>query len=210
MMKYQQWRNIQEDQKETPFKRIEKLHPHKMLLLLGVMGSGLISLFLLAGYLVMRYQVRESLLLPKGFILGIIVLLSSCFLIHRVLPLFAQDRLRSLLLSMGLALILGLAFAFCQYFAWKELLVYGVEFNEESAGSYIYFLSGIHLVQVFAGLAYMSFLLFDTWKISLDPVKSLIMITNPYQKVKLEILSWSWNFLSFSWLAVFLVLLFTI
>ncbi len=207
---YQQWRNIKESDKETAIRRIEKLHPHKMLVLLAVMASGLISLFLLSGFLVMRYQVQETLFLPKGFILGIIALLFSCFLIHRVSPYFAEDRLRSLLSSMGLALVLGLFFAFCQYFAWKELLVYGIQLNEESAGSYIYFLSGVHLIQVLAGLAYMSFLLFEMWKLSLDPVKSLIMTTNPYQKVKLEILSWSWNFLSFSWLAVFLVLLFAI
>ena len=70
--------------------------------------------------------------------------------------------------------------------------------------------SGLSLIQVIACMAYVSFLLFDMWKISLDPVKSLIMTTNPYQIVKLEILSWYWKFLSFSWLAVFLVFLFTI
>ena len=69
-------------------------------------------------------------------------------------------------------------------------MVYGIEFQEESAGSYIYLLSLVHLVQVIACLAYVSFLLYDMWKISLDPVKSLIMTTNPYQLVKLEILSW--------------------
>lgn len=190
--------------------RIEKLHPHKMLVLLGFMGSSLVSLFLLGGFLVMRYQVRESLFLPKGFVLGIIALLFSSFLIQRVLRLFAQDKLGRLLSSLGLALGLGVIFAFCQYFAWKELLFNGVEFEEESAGSYIYFLSGVHLVQVFAGLAYLSFMLFDMWKISLDPIKSLIMSTNPYQVIKLEILSWSWKFLTFSWLVVFLVFLFAI
>jgi len=207
---HQQWRHIQESQKETPLRRIEKLHPHKMLVLLGAMGSGLISLFLLAGFLVTRYQVREELLLPKGFIFGVIVLLFSCFLVHRVLLLFQQDRFQQVLSSLGIALFLGVTFAFSQYFAWKELLIYGVEFNEESAGSYIYFLSGVHLVQVIAVLAYMSYLLFDMWKVSLDPVKSLIMSTNPYQKIKLEILSWSWNFLSFGWLLIFLIFLFTI
>ena len=207
---YQQWRNIQESQKETPLRRIERLHPHKMLVLLGVMGSGLISLFLLAGFLVTRYQVREELFMPKGFVFGMITLLISAFLIHRVLPLFAQDRLKKVLSSLGIALFLGLTFAFSQYFAWKELMLQGIQFSEESAGSYIYFLSGVHLIQVIAVLAYMSFLLFDMWKVSLDPVKSLIMSTNPYQKVKLEILSWSWNYLSFGWLLVFLVFLFAI
>ena len=64
---HQQRRNIQESKKETPLRRIEKLHPHKMLALLVVMGSALISLFLLADYLVMSYQVRESFVFAQRF-----------------------------------------------------------------------------------------------------------------------------------------------
>ena len=185
------------------------MHPHKMLLLLGILGSSLIFLFLLIGYVVNKSDWDILFRLPRAFTISTLILLISSFVMARVLPLYNQERINPLLRSLGITLILGGVFLISQFIGWRELFQSGFEFSGEVSVSYIYILSGIHLFHLIGCLAFLCYQFVQIWKVYRNPVGVLIMVTNPYGKIKMEMLTIYWHFLDISWIVIFLFFLFT-
>jgi len=61
-----------------------------------------------------------------------------------------------------------------------------------------------------AGLAFLCYLLVNTIWVSKDPIRTLIMVTNPYEKIKLQIFVIYWQFLDMLWLVLFFYFLFAL
>jgi cytochrome c oxidase subunit 3 len=194
------------DLKKRAFQQIEKMHHHKMFLFVSLFGSTLIFLFMLIAFATAPLEIRESpdFRIPKAFAISTIVLLLSSGTISRILPLFAIGELRAVLKWMGITLFLGLLFALCQFIGWQELSRGNVFFDGKNSGAYLYVISGLHLIHVVAGISYLIYLLLNCYNADKDGVKKLVYETNPYQKIKFEMLRDLWLFTSFIWLLLFL------
>jgi len=211
MSMHEQWRNTKVDKPDTTFNRIEKLHPHKMFMYLSILGSGLIFLFLVFAYLVNidTIDVFKEHHLPKPFTISTFLLLFSSYTVSRVVPNYQKDRISKMVIALGLTLFVGILFVICQYLGWRELEVRGVYLTNEVSGAYLYLIFGLHILHVMICLTVLSVIFLSTWRTSKDAVKSLIFFTNPYQRIKLEMLATYWHFLDFSWFILFFIFFFT-
>ncbi len=202
--------NIQKKQQESTFERIERMHPHKMLLYLAIIGSSLIFFFMLVAYTISKPQLASfgNFPMPKAFVFSTIVMLIAGFVSTKVMPAFLNDDIHKLKRVLLLILLLGLTFAISQFMGWQALRNSGIFMEGQGAGSFLYVLTGLHAVHLLGGLGFLAYLSIYTLWVANDPVRQLIMVTNPYQKIKLQIFSIYWIFLDIAWLALFFYFLF--
>ena len=202
--------NIQKQQQESTFERIERMHPHKMLLYLAIIGSSLIFFFMLVAYTISKPQMVSfgNFPMPKAFVFSTVVMLVSGFVSTKILPAFVNDDIHKLKRVLWFTLLLGLTFSISQFMGWQELRSSGIFMEGKGAGSFLYVLTGLHAAHHLGGLGFMTYLTGFTFWAANDPVRQLIMVTNPYQKIKLQIFSIYWIFLDVAWIVLFFYFLF--
>lgn len=204
-------KNIQAKYRESSFQQIEKMHPYKMLLVLGIVGIAMIFVFLVIAYTVSisnDLQVSE-VRLPKIFTLATIILLGSSFALNLAIKAFHEDNMRQLNFMIFLVLLMGVIFTGCQFLGWLDLKESGIFLAGQSSGTFLYVISGLHLMHLTGGILFLLLALVKTYKVRQDPVKALIMVTNPFDKLRLELLTVYWHFLSALWLFLFFFFLYT-
>jgi cytochrome c oxidase subunit 3 len=192
--------------------KIEKLHPHKMLLYLIILGSSVIFFFMLIAFTATytRWQAEVGLsefFLPKAFILSTLILGFSSFIASHFLRAYRQEKLRKLRNLLGITLGLGLVFTLCQYWGWHELEQSGLSLSGISSGAYLYIISGLHILHLVGGMFFLSYEFIKISAAANDAVRSLILTTNPYEKTRLELLTAYWHYMDLLWLALFLYFL---
>ena len=203
-------KNTKKETQQTIIGRLEKLHPHKTLLYLSIFGSSLLFAFLITAY-AMRTDADTfiNFRFPKAFIVSLVLLLFSSFSISKALAAFREDNMKMLKHSLGITLVLGLAFTISQYVGWYELNQSNIYLSGEVSGSYLYVISGLHVLHLAAGLVFLTMMYTQISNVSRDPVRQLIMITNPYQRIKLEMLTVYWHFVDALWVVLFFYFLFS-
>ncbi len=207
-----QGNNIKKKQQESTFQKIERMHPHKMLLYLAIIGSSLIFLFMVIAYSISKPQngFLENFVMPKAFVFSTVVLIFSGFVSSRLERYYNEDKIDSLKKGLALTLFLGICFAISQYIGWEELKSSGIYLAGKASGSFLYVLTGLHVVHLIGGLVFLGYLLVNTIWVSKDPIRTLIMVTNPYEKIKLQIFAIYWQFLDVLWLLLFFYFLFAL
>ncbi len=204
-------KNVKVTQKESSFQQIDKMHPYKMFLVLGIIGISMLFLFLIIAYSLSISQsiLIEQVHLPKMFTLGTFLLIASSFSMSAALKAYEEDNLRRMHYSIFITLLMGIVFAGCQLLGWLELRVLGVFFEGTSSGSFLYVISGLHVLHLLIGLLFLGFALTRSFKVKQDPIKALVLVTNPFEKLKLELITSYWHYLGASWVALFFYFLFT-
>lgn len=203
-------RNTKKAAQQNVIERLEKLHPHKTLLYLAIFGSCLLFGFLITAYAMKTdYNTFIDFRFPKAFIVSLVLLLFSSFSISKALGAFRDDDMKALKQSLGLTLVLGLGFTISQYVGWYELNRSKIYLSGEVSGSYLYLISGLHVLHLAAGLVFLTVTYTHVSNVSRDQVKRLIMVTNPYQRIKLEMLTAYWHFVDILWVVLFFYFLFS-
>ena len=128
-----QGNNIKRQTQESTFQRIERMHPHKMLLYLTMIGSSLIFLFMVIAYTISKPQTAflENFSMPKAFVSSTVLLLLSGFCSSKLVRAFKDDQIKQLRDTLGLTLLLGIAFAVSQYIGWTPTPCLGYLFCRE-------------------------------------------------------------------------------
>ena len=191
--------------------RIEGIHPHKMIIYLTISVSCILYAFI--SFLFIRYLAHElngnyEFALPKFFTIGTLILTISGLFTSRLLKAYKNDEITLLRKQLSFILISGLLFFISQTVAWIELLKNDPAMESTKITTYLVIFSGIHLAFIFAGMIMTAMLFYKYMLIENDPVKTLIAVTSPIEKVRLEIFITFWNFNLFSWALIFLMFLF--
>lgn len=204
-------KKIQRDYSTHTLSKLEKIHPHIMFTYLSMFGSALIFLFMIIAYSLNKPDVSDFLnfQFPKAFIVSLVLLLISSFTISKAVPAFVRGNFSELKKSLGLTLFLSVTFTVSQYFGWYELTETGVYLEGRASGAYLYVISGLHIVHLVAGIALLSAVFFQISASTKDPVKQLMAETNPYQKIKLEVLTMYWHYMDILWVFLFFYFLFS-
>ncbi|MGB3587026.1 MAG: cytochrome c oxidase subunit 3 [Tunicatimonas sp.] len=204
-------KNTEKAERDNAITRLEKLHPHKTLLYLAIFGSSLVCLFMVVSYTMSQRNadVFINFEFPKTFVVSLVLLMFSSYTMTRVVPAFLKDDLKSVKSLLGITLILGVAFTISQYVGWSELYHSGIYLSGEASGAYLYVISGLHVLHLAAGLVVLTVMYTQISNVSRDPVKMLITVTNPYQRIKLEMLATYWHFVDALWLILFFYFLFS-
>lgn len=195
------------------FKEIEKWHPHKMLAHLILLGSFLVLVFLLITFTIESVAHHDFLVkikLPKFFIMATIIIMSSGLFKNDLLDLYARDDIDAIRKKFFEKFLFGAVFLLFQFVGWLELVFQGLTFKSHIIGTYLFLITGYHMVHVLTGLVFVTFFLYRSKDIHIDPVSKLLYFTAPYEKIKLEIFRTFWNFLGISWLFLFIWLVFLI
>lgn len=170
-------------------------------ILLWVAMASMVMLF--AG-LTSAYVVRKAegnwvdFTLPKMFTLSTIVIIISSFTIHFAVYFVKRNRLNLVKTFVLVTLGLGLAFVFMQFYAWTILVKNGIYFVGNPSGSFIYVLSGLHLLHLFGGII----------SIIVIATKSILERYTSHNYLGLQLGAIFWHFLDLLWVYLFLFVAF--
>ncbi len=193
------------------FREIEKMHPHKMLTYLFLFGSFLTLVFLLVSFtveFVSQQPAMQGIVLPKFFIIGTLVIMASGYLNRNVIQSYNKDDIEGIRKKLFGVFIVGSVFLIFQFVGWLEYIFQGLTFSENVIGTYLFLITGYHMLHVLIGLVTIAYFLYRTKDIFIDPVSNLIYFTSPYERIKLEIFISFWNFINISWIFLFVWLVF--
>ena len=167
----------------------------------------IISMCMIFGGLTSAYMVRRgdpgwlAFQLPKMFYISTAVIIASSFTFIFGYQSAKKNNFSGVKLGMFLTLVLGIGFAICQFLAWKALTAQGIFIGgsrSNPAGSFLYVISGAHLVHLAGGIIMLIFVC----------IKSFKEIYNSKNLLGLQLASIFWHFLDLLWVYLFLFLFF--
>lgn len=200
------------ENKEHWFTRIEKLHPYQTMMYLGMFGSGLIFLFLLIAFLGSQatFSFFNPLYFPKSFIVSSFVLLSSAYTASQIVPQYREDQTGKVKQYLWATLLLGLGFTAFQLLGWKELSEKGINFQGLPSGSFLYVLSGIHIIHLIGAMIFAIKLIRKVQACENDHVKNLVLLSNPFDRMTFQLFATYWKFMDLVWIILFFTLMWVI
>lgn len=200
--------NVKQPQKnQTWFQQIENLHPYETLLYLGMFGSGLIFMFLTIAFLFSGLDQLSGLnqKMPISFLLSTFLLVISGYTATRMRIFYQEERTQKVIDSLRNTLLLGLVFTLLQISGWIELEAMGISLQGIPSGSFLYVLTGIHIFHLVGAMIFAVILWVQLKKNQADEIKHLILLTNPFEKMRIRLFTVYWQFMDGIWLILFLL-----
>jgi cytochrome c oxidase subunit 3 len=192
---------------KTWFQRIEKQHPYETLLYLAMLGSGIIFLFLSLSFLFSGREYLQGLneQVPFAFLISTFLLVLSGYTAVKMRLYYQEENIAKLNRALQATFTLGLLFMVFQVLGWKELTDKGINFTGIPSGSFLYVLSGIHVLHLLGAMTFAAILLVELRKTQQDVVRRLVWSTNPYEKLRIRLFTVYWQFMDAVWLILFLL-----
>jgi cytochrome c oxidase subunit 3 len=187
------------------FQRVERMHPYETLLYLGIIGSGIIFIFLVLAFLFSGLNQLAGLNkhIPIAFLISTFLLILSSYTATQMRLYYQEERTDRLISSLRNTLALGIIFTLLQFIGWYELNQMGVDFQGIPSGSFLYLLSGIHIFHLVGAMIFAAILLIQIRNQKADDIQNLILITNPYEKMRIRLFTFYWHFMDLVWLILF-------
>ncbi|WP_317048771.1 cytochrome c oxidase subunit 3 [Algoriphagus aquaeductus] len=187
--------------------KLENLHPYETLLYLGMLGSGLIFLFLVVAFLFSGLSQLEGFnrRMPIAFLISTFMLVLSGYTATKMRLHYQEENIPKLESSLRNTFVLGLIFTVLQFAGWKELTDMGIKFTGIPSGSFLYVLSGIHIFHLIGAMVFAVILLLQLRKTQDDGIRRLVLITNPFEKMQIRLFTVYWHFMDAIWLVLFLL-----
>jgi cytochrome c oxidase subunit 3 len=197
---------------QTWLKRLENLHPYETLLYLGMLGSGLIFVFLVAAFLYSGINQLEGLnhRIPVAFLISTFMLILSGYTATKMRLHYEEENIPKLERALRNTFMLGVIFTILQFAGWKELQDMGINFRGLPSGSFLYLLSGIHIFHLLGAMVFAMILLVQLRKTQEDGVRKLILVTNPFEKMRIRLFTVYWHFMDAVWLILFFLFILSI
>ncbi len=139
--------------------------------------------------------------IPLAFYISTLIILLSSVSFHLAYKAAQKEQVAQARYGMLFTFLLGIVFTILQFMAWNNLVEQGVFFAGKlstAGGSYMYVISGMHLLHLFGGLIALLFVFFKT-SAKADFAKQIYRI---------ELAGIYWHFLGGLWVYLFLFLLF--
>jgi cytochrome c oxidase subunit III len=188
-------------------RNLRRLHPYQTMMYMAMVGSGFLFMMILVFFTAQRIGSSETVLnisLPKTFFASTAVMLLSAVTM-KLAHLYSQkDNLKKCTYMLMSVLVLAIAFSVFQVIGWIDF--YETAFKvpaKNMATSYVYFLTAIHMFHVLLAIGFLMYVLVPFLKNSRNVVKELILVTNPYQKKKMNMLFVFWYYVDVVWLVLF-------
>jgi len=190
--------NISEDEKQSIRSR-----SYKPLLWIAIISMCMIFAGLTSAYLVrMGDPGWMEFELPSIFFISTGVIIISSLTMLFAYKSAAKDNFSGVKIGMLLTLILGSCFIFLQFEAWKQLTEGGVFITGKTSnpsGSFLYAISGAHLVHLAGGIFMLIYVC----------IKSFREVYHSKNLLGLQLCSVYWHFLDLLWIYLFLFMYFT-
>jgi len=142
---------------------------------------------------------------PLAFLVSTFLLVLSGYTAVKMRLHYQEENIDKLYRSLKSTFILGLLFIAFQVLGWKELTDRGINFTGIPSGSFLYVLSGIHVLHLLGAMTFAAILLVEFRKTQQDVVRRLVWSTNPYEKLRIRLFTIYWQFMDAVWLILFLL-----
>ncbi|MDX2189264.1 MAG: cytochrome c oxidase subunit 3 [Bacteroidota bacterium] len=183
--------------------KLRKMHPFKLFMYIAILSIGILFFFLIVGFLLTNDA--SKFYLPKHFTFSTLVLLISSFYMYKSVQNYADDNIKMLLQNLVICFLLGQLFIYSQFKGWGELQQKGLFLSGNVNGSYLYLLSGLHVLHFVGGMIFLIVIFSKVYTCNRDEVKRLLYVTSPMDKMKLQLLHTYWQFMDIVWLVLFFV-----
>lgn len=178
------------------------------MLWLCMVSSGLIFTILLLAYVVRKVgHDWHNIPLPTVFLASTGVIMASSLTLHIANVAFRHDRFMQYRIYMGTTLFLGVLFVVLQVLGWRELMLKGVYLQTNPSSSFLFILSGLHLLHILLGLFFLGVAFAEVMR-RMPYVEVFVYSVNPPNRLKIRLFTLYWHFVDILWLYVFLFLLY--
>jgi cytochrome c oxidase subunit 3 len=176
------------------------------MLLLGIFGSVLFFLMLTLVYL-SRKSASDwmNFRLPGVFWLSTLIILLSSFSLHQAILAFRREQFFLYRIQVAMTLTLGFTFITMQCMGWSQLIEAGITLSRSPAGSFVYLLSGLHMLHILGGLIFLVVIFIESLRRT-SYVDSFVYSVNPPNQLKIKLATMYWHFVDILWLCIFLFL----
>jgi cytochrome c oxidase subunit 3 len=190
---------------QTWLNRLGNLHPYETMLYLGMLGSGLIFVFLVVAFLYSGINQLEGMnhRIPVAFLISTFLLILSGYTATKMRLHYEEENIPKLERALRNTFMLGIIFTILQFAGWKELQDMGINFRGLPSGSFLYLLSGIHIFHLLGAMVFAVILLLQLRRTQEDGIRKLILVTNPFEKMRIRLFTAYWHFMDAVWLILF-------
>lgn len=179
--------------------RRNKVHPHKMVLYIGLTSLVMMFIALTSAYIVRRASGNWlEFSIPSIFYVNTLVILGSSLTLHLAYRAFKREAAGAYKGWIVTTLVLGLAFLVLQFMGWEELAAQGVPLKTNPAGDFVYSISWLHAAHVVGGIAALA--------VSVVLAFVLQLRRTPVRQLRLELIMIYWHFVDGLWLYLILFL----
>ncbi|MEB3801808.1 heme-copper oxidase subunit III [Flavobacterium columnare] len=183
--------------------RQKQVRSYRLILLFGMLSMFMMFAGLTSAYLVSasRKDWVHDMVLPPAFVISTIVIVLSSITIHLAKLAIRKDNRSKTSLYLGLTFVLGLIFVFLQFTGFSQIIAMGYYFTGSESTvttSFLYMLTLLHLVHLFAGMISLLIIIYNHYK----------QKYNSTQTSGIELGAMFWHFLDFLWVYLFLFLYF--
>jgi cytochrome c oxidase subunit III len=185
------------------FKRRE---PFAFMLYLGFFGSCL--LFSAVFFMFIKKEMVNQdipIRLPWTIWLSTAFIIFSSFTLIAANSLFKTQKFEWLRYFLLITFLSGLAFLYTQFQVWRILFYTNQTLSNNTAASFIYILTGLHLVHILGGIVALFITISKIFRRG-NYVDTFIYTVNPPNQLNIKLLSIYWHFLTILWLIIVLFL----
>ncbi len=203
-------KNQLREQKRKKVWGVEQTHPYKTIFFLGSMALTLAVLFLLFSLWFFDRTIEsfESMILPKGLTISILVLLVVSFTASKGSQFLESEKLRSLSFIFRSILLLATIYLVVSLGAWSNLIGDFSALQSSPGMTFLVLIASLHFVQFLIAMGLTLYGYYKLGKNSTDPVKTLVFITNKFELTILEISFFGWYWVTGTGLVIFLAMLY--
>jgi cytochrome c oxidase subunit 3 len=138
------------------------VHPQKFVLWLFIVASVMLFASFTSAYIVRRGEGNWFTFdLPPMFLYSSIVIVASSVFMQWAYIAARKDELTQVRVALLATLGLGATFAVLQWLGWGQLVQQRVHFSGTPSESFVYVISGMHLLHIIAGILFVAIV---TWK----------------------------------------------
>ena len=180
----------------------QKIHPHKLLMWIGIASICMMFAGWTSAFLVRKAQGNWLLFsMPTSFWISTLVILISSATMYFSIKEFKKNNITKFKILFNATTLLGIAFMVLQFMGFAEMHNAGLNLASSSegiSGSFIYVISSVHILHMLGGVIAMIIMNFV--------IKSRIKKNN-LSSNGLEILGTYWHFVDVLWIYLFLFFL---
>ncbi len=173
---------------------------------LPMLWVGMVSMFMIFAALTSAYLVRKmkggwlEFDLPQLFYISTAIILLSSVTMNQTLQSARKNDTKAIQRFAFFTFVLGSAFIVCQFLGWRNLVDQKVFFagkDSNAAGSFLYALTGLHLLHLVGGLI----AVFVVW------INATRKKYDSHNLLGIKLCALFWHFLDGLWIFLFLFLL---
>lgn len=174
------------------------INPKKFVLWLLIVASVMLFAAFTSAYIVRRGEGNWQLFdLPQMFMYTSVIILLGSITMQWAYISAKRDQLRNQKIALFLTMGLAITFMVGQWIGWEQLVAHNVHLVGNPSESFVYVISGLHLLHMIGGLGFVLATL----------IKTQMLKVNSKNMLTISLCTTYWHFLGAMWIYLYFFLL---